>query len=135
MHVLRDIASEPQHLYYLFVTYDMKLDYQLNAWHDLIVIGETIVQKFLKVSMTEDADGSSMIALTALFKLRGGQASWSAEEDIGSGEVVMAVLALDVLLKVVRAVEVLTEAANNSGTQDSLTPRTAGILLYLRKMQ
>lgn len=128
MHVLRDIASEPQHLYYLFVTYDMKLDYQLNAWHDLVVSAETIVQKILKISMTEDADGSSMIALTSLFKLRGGQASWSVEEDVGSGEIVMAVLALDVLLKVVQAIEALTEAANTSGTQDSLTPRIAGVV-------
>ncbi|GMH33400.1 hypothetical protein BSKO_01234 [Bryopsis sp. KO-2023] len=134
LQVLRQISLEPQHLYYLFVTFDMKLDYQLNAWHDLVVTAEAVIQRFLKLSALEDSDGPSMVALTALFKLRGSQGAWPGEDDVGSGGVGLAMLALDMLLRVVQAVETLTESLSPEEEPDTTSPRIAvdGSLLIQR---
>lgn len=124
LHVLHEVASLPEHLYYLFVTYDMKLDYQLNAWHDLVVSSESIIQSYF-TSSQEDSEELSFSNLSTLYKARG-RRGWSVDEDIEQGDANMATLALDVLLKVVQAIATLTESLSKTSEPDALSPRTAG---------
>ncbi|CAD7699922.1 unnamed protein product [Ostreobium quekettii] len=126
LQVLRHLSLDRYLVYYLYTTYDMKMDFPNNACHNLVEVSVAVVQRFLKLH-PDDGDGTSMAVLGSLYKATVGQSGWSVDIDAnGVGEAYLAAMGLDAIISIVGAIEALAEKCGDGGDYSVASPQAPG---------